>query len=258
MIAYNDLAPLAQKLRIFAQKFKEAIVSYLEFKKGQSDVCLSGVEVLDRADGILQAMEKQEAAIATDARLSTVGKQERMADVAKTFYEQLRFVGAAAKDRKHAAEQLRQTFAAVPKAQSNETVDFLMSSEIRGRLAKLPMSERMKLVQDGNAHVLRAIMTDPLNDSLVDRAFLERLQNDRAKATDNGKAWVRMESLVFVSGRLDQLATAIDLQLLNYNQIPSFPGHPTRTTDLAYTDQAAPPDKNKAVDKKPEHVGTFQ
>ncbi len=215
------------------------------------------VEVLDRADGILQAMEKQEAAIAIDSHLSPLGKQEQTGKLAKEFHGKLSFVKGDATTRKSAAEQLQRTFAAVPKSQSNETVDFLISSEIRGRLAKLPMSERMKLLQDGNAQVLRAILTDPLNEALVDRTFLDRLQNDQAKATDNGKEWLRKESLVFVAERLDQLATAIDLQLLNYNTLPAFPGQPPRTTDLGYTDTQAPPPKGPA-DQPPSGQTTFQ
>jgi hypothetical protein len=258
MITYNDVAPLAQKLRIFTQKFKEALVSYLEAKQGSSDVILSGVEQLDKADVILQGLEKKEAAIATDARLSSVGRQEQMAKVAAEFHQQLRFVGNAAKDRRAAAEQLRRTFTAVPKSQYNETTDFLMSSEIRQRLAPLSMSERMQVLAKGNAQVLRAVMLDPLGEPLVDAEFLDRLQQTKAQATDGGKEWVRMESLVFVAERLDQLTTAIDLQLSNYNERPSFPGKPTRTTDLAYTDQTAPPARDTAIDQAPAGVTSFQ
>ncbi len=259
MITYNEVTPLAPRLRTYTKAFKEALVSYLEFKKGHSDVCLSGVEVLDRADGILQAMEKQEAAIAADSRLSTLGKQEAVAKVAVEVHQQLRFVGAAAKDRRNTAERLQQTFAAVPEPQDqNPVTDYLRGSEIRQRLSALAQSERMKAVQDGSPAVLRAVLMDPIGEPLVDRAFLERLQNDRAKATDNGKEWVRKESLLFVAERLDQLATAIDLQLLNYNALPSFPGQPTRKTDLAYTDITAPPDKSKAVDKPPTTTPVFQ
>ena len=260
MIAYNDLAPLAQKLRIFAQKFKEALVSYLEFKKGNSDVILSGVEQLDKADAILQVFEKKEAEIATNPRLSSLGRQEQLAKVAAEFHPQFRFVGDGAKDRRSAAEQLRRTFTAVPKAQHNETTDFLMSSEIRGRLAKLSVSERMtvvsKAVQSGNTMILRALETDPMHEDLVEASYLQRLKDERAQATD-GKEWVRMESLVFVAERLDQLATAIDLQLSNYGQLPSFPGQSTRTTDLGYTDTQAAPDKSKAVDRPPDKQPAF-
>lgn len=258
MITYNEVTPLAPRLRIYTKAFKEALVSYLEFKKGHSDVCLSGVEVLDRADGILQAMEKQEVAIATDARLSTVGKQEQMAKLAKEFHGQLSFVKGDATTRKNAAERLRQAFAAVPQAvDSDSVVDYLRSAEIRQRLSGLPQSERMKLLQDGSPAVLRAVLMDPIGEPLVDREFLERIQNDRAKATDSGKEWVRKESLLFVAERLDQLATAIDLQLLNYNSLPAFPGQPPRTMDLSYTDTQAPPPKGPA-DQPPSGQTTFQ
>ncbi len=259
MMTYNEVAPLAPRLRTYAKAFKEAIVSYLEFKRGDSTVCLSAVEVLDRADGILQAMEKQEAAIAADSRLSTLGKQEQMAKLAKEFHGQLSFVKGDATTRKNAAEQLRQTFTAVPEPQDqNPVVDFLQGSEIRQRLSGLAQSERMKAVQDGSPSVLRAVLMDPIGEPLVDRAFLERIQNDRAKTSNGGRQWVKLQSLDFAVERLDQLATAIDLQLLNYNVIPVFTGTPTRTTDLGFKDQTAPPDKNKAVDVPPTNTPVFQ
>ncbi|NOU09381.1 MAG: hypothetical protein HOO98_05095 [Nitrospira sp.] len=250
MIAYNDLAPLAQKLRIYTKAFKEALLSFLEAKRGNSDVILAGVEKLDQADAVLKELETEEGAIATNARLSTVGKQEQMAGTAKRFHERLSFIAQAAKDRRATAAEIQKKFTSVPKAVDNETVDYLRSAEIRQRLAPLSMAERMKIVANGNTHVLRAVMTDPLGEPLVDGEFLERLQQTKAQATD-GKEWVRMESLVFVAERLDQLSTAVNLQLSHYNEIPSFTGQPTRTTNLAYTDQQAPPDKSKAIDKTP-------
>jgi hypothetical protein len=260
VIAYNDLAPLAQKLRIFAQKFKEALVSYLEFKKGNSDVILSGVEQLDKADAILQIFEKQEAAIATDSRLSAIGKQEQMAKMVAEFHPQFRFVGDGAKDRRNAADELRKKFTSAPKAVDNEMVDYFRNAEIRQRLAPLSMSERMKIVAqamtNGQPQVLRAISMDPLGEPLVDSEFLQRLQEQHAQKTD-GKEWVRMESLVFVAERLDQLATAIDLQLSHYNEIPSFTGQPTRTTDLGHTDTQAGPPKNTAADRPPTNTPAF-
>jgi hypothetical protein len=127
------------------------------------------------------------------------------------------------------------------------------------------MVERTKILLQamttGNLHVLRAVQMDPFAfaeaDQLIEPEFLERLQEERAQKNE-GKEWVRLQSLIFTAERLEQLATAIDLQLSNYNTIPSFQGTPTRTTDLAYTDQQAPPDKSKAVDKRPEPVGAFQ
>ncbi|MDI3461840.1 MAG: hypothetical protein OJF50_000661 [Nitrospira sp.] len=39
---------------------------------------------------------------------------------------------------------------------------------------------------------------------------------------------------------------AIDLQLSHYNELSAFPGKPTRTTDLAYTNTQRLPDKSEA------------
>lgn len=257
MIAYNDVSPVAPRLRVFVQKFKEALVSFLEAKRGHSDVILAGVEKLDRADAVLKELEAKEAAIATNARFSALGKQEQMAAKAKEFHERLSFIAQAAKDRRNAAAEIQKKFTSVPKAVDNEAVDYLRGAEIRQRLAKLPMSERTKVVLNGNAQVLRAIMTDPLNEPLVDEEFLQRLQEQHAQKNE-GKEWVRMESLIFVAERLEQLATAIDLHLSNYGQVPSFPGQPTRTTDLAFQDTTAAPSKHTAVDQPPAGVSSFQ
>jgi hypothetical protein len=54
-------------------------------------------------------------------------------------------------------------------------------------------------------------MTHPLNEPLLDGVFLERLQEEHAQKNE-GKEWVRLQSLIFVAERLEQLATAIDLQ----------------------------------------------
>ena len=186
MILYNELAPLAQKLRIFVQKFKEALVGFLEAKRGNSDVILAGVEKLDRADVILKKLETEEAAIATNARLSIVGKQEQMAAKAKEFHERLSYIAQTAQNQRSAANEIQKRFTSAPKAVDNETVDYLRGAEIRQRLAPLSMAERMKIVANGNAQVLRAVMTDPLNEPLVDGEFLERLAG-RARAEERGQ-----------------------------------------------------------------------
>lgn len=261
MTAYNDVSPLAPRLRIYCKAFKEALVSYLEAKRGNSDVILAGVELFDRADATLRVMEKKEAAIATDARLSPVGRQEQMANVAAEFHPQLRFVGDGGRDRRNAAAEIQKKLTAVPRAQSNETTDYLTGYEIRTRLAKLPMAERMKIVSEamthGRAHVLRAVMTDPLGEELIEPEFLDRLQEQQAQKND-GREWVRLQSLTFVAERLEQLSAAVHLQLSHYNEIPSFQGTPTRTTDLAYTDTQAAPPKNTAVDQPPAGGSSFQ
>lgn len=251
------------RLRVYVQKFKEALLGFLEAKKGNSDVVLNGVEKLDRADGILKEFETDEAAIATNARLSTIGKQEQMAAKAKEFHERLSFIAKAATDRRNAAEQLRQRFAAVPEAVAqNPVVDNLRSAEIRQRFAKLFMSERTNLLlqtmKTGDMTILRAIETDPLREPFVTAEDLNRFKEERAKATDDGKAWIRHQSLIFCAERLEQLWAAVDLQLSHYNELPSFPGKPTRETDLAYTDQTAPPPKNPATDQAPVQQPQFQ
>ncbi|MDF0675032.1 MAG: hypothetical protein P0120_11960 [Nitrospira sp.] len=100
-------------------------------------------------------------------------------------------------------------------------------------------------------------LTPLLLTPLLSYELLERLQEQNARQNE-GKEWVRMESLIFVAERLEQLVTAINLQLSNYNALPAFPGKPTRTTDLAYTDTQAPPPKHAVVDRPPAGVSSFQ
>lgn len=254
MIATNAVAPFAHSLRVLAQQFKDALLSYQEFQNGDPEIIQGGVQKLDKADAVLEELQKEEAAIATDLDLSTSGKQKALSAEADKFHKQLRFVGEAAKDRRTNADQLKQKLTAIPKAQSNETTDYLIGAEIRERLTPLPMSERMKMVlnamANGQTAVLRAILTDLFGQSLIEPEFLRRVQEESAQKTE-GQQWREMESLMFVAERLEQLATAIDLQLTNYNALPSFPGRPTRTTVLAFQDTMAAPAKASAVDVPP-------
>lgn len=265
MITGNEISPLAPRLRVFVQHFKQSLLAFLEAKKGNSDVVLDGVQKLDRADAILKELESEEAAIATNARLSTIGKQEQMAATAKAYHERLSFLAKAATDRRNAARQLEQTFAAIPAAVDKDPLlDFMRCREVRERLAPLSTSERMKIVtqamRNGDFLPVRALESDPLRATVPEgeTEYLDRLKEERAKATDDGKAWIRHQSLIEVAERLEQLATAVDLQLSNYGQVPSFPGIQTRETDMAYTDQTAPPKKNPSADKAPAQQPQFQ
>lgn len=248
MIAENDVTPLAPRLVTIAQHYIEACAAFLEAKRGTSDILLSAIDLLNRFKVNAEEMRSREEAIAVNPRLSSVGRREEAAALCKEFAGRFTFVRDGGETRKQAATDLRDRLLATPKPTSgNETLDYWVSAEIRSRMAPLPMAERMTILnaslQRGDTRLLRALETDPLSESLIEPEYLARIKEERAQKHENGKEWVKLQSLVFVSERLEQLAMAIDLQLSHYNEIPSFPGTPTRTTDLAYTDTQAPPDK---------------
>lgn len=250
MNTYNDMAPLAPRLVTIAQRFIEASAAFLETKRGTSDVILAAIDLLNRAKVLSEQMGTREEAIAVNPRLSSVGRREEMAALTKEFVERYRFVRDGAEARKRAATDLRDRLLATPKPTGNETLDHWVSAEIRSRIAPLPQSERMKILnaslQRGDTRILRALELDPLYETLIEPEYLQRIKEERAQKQENGKEWMKLQSLVFVSDRLEQLATAIDLQLSHYNEFPSFIGKPTRETDLAYMDTQAPPVKGPA------------
>lgn len=249
MNAYNDVTSLAERLVTIAQHHIEDLAARLEAKKGTSDEILSTIDELNREKATAEEMQRLEAAIAVNPRLSTVGRQEEMAALCKEFAPRFRARDGAER-RKRAATDLRDRLLATPKPSGNETLDHMVSAEIRSRMAPLPQSERMNILyaslQRGDTRILRALELDPLHETLISPEYLGRLKEERAQKQENGKDWLKYESLKVCSERLEQLATVIDLQLSHYNETPSFQGKPTRMTDLAYTDIQAPPKKSAA------------
>lgn len=265
MNMHNDVTPLAPRLVTLAQHFIEASAAFLEAKKGTSDEILSAIDLFNRFKVNAEEMQSREEAIMVNPRLSSVGRREEMAALTKEFVGRFRFVRDGAEMRKRAATELRDRLIATPKPDGNETVDYIRGKEIRQRLVKQPMSERTKILlgamATGNLQVLRAIELDPLafleTEPLIEPEFLQRIKEERAQKHESGKAWMKLQSLLFVSERLEQLATAIDLQLSHYNELPSFAGRETRTSDLKFQDSQQAPPKSKA-DQPPANVSSFQ
>jgi hypothetical protein len=265
MNTYNDVTPLAPRLVTIAQHFIEASAAFLEAKKGTSDILLSAIDLFNRFKVMAEEMQSREEAIMVNPRLSSVGRQEEMAALIKEFAGRFSFFRDDAETRKRAATNLRDRLLATPKPDGNETVDYQRGAEIRKRLVKQPMSERTKILlgamATGNLHVLRAIELDPLafleTEPLIEPEFLQRIKEERAQKHENGKEWMRLQSLLFVSERLEQLAMVIDLQLTSYNTLPSFARRETRTSDLKFQDSQQAPPKSKA-DQPPAGVSSFQ
>ncbi|MGQ0557879.1 MAG: hypothetical protein ACT4PN_18265, partial [Nitrospiraceae bacterium] len=107
-----------------------------------------------------------------------------------------------------------------------------------------------------NTVIRRALENDPLHEELIPREYVERVIQEHAQQTE-GAQWQRLQTLLFVSERLTLLANALEYRLGNYGTTPTFPTPPLTKLDLKMKDQTAPPDKNRAVDKKPEQTPAF-
>lgn len=264
--AGGEATSVAPRVITLAQHFVEATAALLAAKKATSDEALSGIDQLNKAKALAEELRSREEAILVNPRLSSVGRLEELTALYKEFEGRFRFVRDGAETRKRAATELRDRLLATPKSDGNETVDYIQGKEIRERLVKLPMSERTKILLNamatGNVQVLRSIELDPLafleTDPLIEPDFLHRIKTERAKQQDNGKAWLRYETLLFVSERLAQLAMAIDLQL-THNAIPVFaPKTTMRKSEMVFEDTQAPPDKAASVDVPPQQQPAFQ
>lgn len=245
MMTGNDVTPLAPRLVTIAQHFIKACAAFLETKQGTSDVILAAIDDLNRFKVMAEEMRSREESIAVNPRLSSVGRREEMAALCKEFAGRFR-ARDGAETRKRASTDLRDRLLATPKPSGNETLDYLVSAEIRSRIAPLSQSERMKILnaslQRGDTRLLRALELDPLGESLIEPEYLQRIKEERAQKHENGKDWMKLQSLVFVSERFEQLAMAVDLQLSHYDEVPVFAGRETRTSDLKFEDsQQAPP-----------------
>lgn len=255
MISYN-VAPLASDLLSLSEKLKEHCILQLEAREQSApDPLHSGIEYFTRASSLFDEMGQIEGGILTNKRLSELGRKEEMRKLANEYRDKLTFLATAAKEKRAAAAKLEKEFRDVPKGITDPTVDYLVGREIRQHLAQLPMLKRRSMLLEATPttqkRILRAISSDPLDTELMDPELVRRIQEEHAKNPDGGKEWNRMETLIFVAERLEQLTAWVEAQLSRYDTVPTFPGKPTRTTDLAYTDTQAPPDKNRAVDKTP-------
>ena len=252
---------ITPSLRGLIQKIREEFAVHQEVEHGDAAVIESGIKPLDRTDGELIALAKEEELIQADEDSSDEGKRKMMVKAVNKTYAELAFVQKAAKQQADAANEARRQLTATPKAQTNEVTDYLIGAEIRQRMSRMPQAERMKVFAEAvatkNAAVKRAIANDPLNEELISREYVERVIQEHAQQTE-GAQWQRLQTLLFVSERLTLLANVLEYRLGNYGTTPTFPTPPITKSDLKMKDQTAPPDKSKAVDKKPEHVGAFQ
>lgn len=261
MIATNSIVALTPSLRGLIQKIREEFAVHKEFQGGDADVIASGTRTLNDADHVLIALAKEEELIQADGDSSDEGKRKRMVKAVNQTYADLAFVQKAAKQKADAANEAKQTLEAIPKAQHNETTDYLIGYEIRQRLRAMTLTERMTLfaraVATKNGAIRRALETDPLREELIPREYAERVIHEHAQQTE-GAHWHRLQTLQFLSERLTLLANSLEYRLKNYGIEPTFPTPPLGKADLKMQDQTAPPKKSPATDKPPAQQPQFQ
>ena len=242
------------------QRSREEAVIRVEYEGADRDVIGSFLEILDQAEAELTLLDREINALAVDPDLSDGGKAKRAGEIVGKAYAGFDYVGKAGATKRAAADEAKARLTAVPKAQTDLTVDYLQGYEIRQRLTQLPLSERMTIfagaIAKKNVAVQRAILNDPLHAELVPQDYAERVLQEHAQHTE-GTQWRRMEALEFISDRLQTLHTALDLSLKGFGETPSFTGKPVRKVDLQQRDQTSPPPKGPA-DAPPSGTPQFQ
>lgn len=262
-ITGNVIAGVSHIPRVLVQKLKEELSLYAFNHTGVSTVTAAAIAKLDQHDAIMQEFEAREEAIQADALSSDQGKRVKMEAVAKEFFERLRFIAEAAENRRQAAAELRKELDRLPKALNEPLVEAMREKEIREELRKLDETARMKRLADSlkrkDLATLKAIENGPFGpNEFVPDEYRERLR-EQLLETNQAAEFARWKALVFVGDKLQLLAHVLDTTLGKYRvDLPTFPAKTdTRTVDLKGVNQQAPPDKNRAVDKKPEHTPAF-
>jgi len=111
------------------------------------------------------------------------------------------------------------------------------------------MKRILEALASGRTQVVRAVQLDALpSEEFVPSDFLTRAIEEHAQQTAP-TAWTRLKMLELIVDRLNTLATAIDLSLANYGQMPAFDGKSTRHVDLKRENPQSPPPKSKTADK---------
>lgn len=264
MIATNSVVSVAHIPLSVSQKLKEEFSLYAFNTPSVSTVTKTALDKLDQHDLVMNEFQERAKVIEADVLLSTTGKQKQMEAVAKEFFGKLTFIAEAAENRRRTAAELRKDLEKLPSPGGDKVIEFLAGQEVRGELRKLDETARMKLLADSikrkELSILRAIESDPMGPrTLIPEEFLGRIREQLLEKNQAAEL-ARWKALVFVGEKLQLLANVLETTLGKYRiDTPTFPAKTeTRTVDLKSVNQQAPPDKSKAVDKKPEQVGAFQ
>ncbi len=261
MATQNVLTVGTAPVLALIQRSREEAVIHIEYEGADRAVIGSFLEILDQAEAELTLVDRAINALAVDSDLSDAGKTKRAVEiVGKAYGGHLQLVRKAWVTKRAAADEAKARLTAVPKAQTDATVDYFQGYEIRQRLSRLPVSERMTIfaqaVATKNAAVQRALANDPLHEELIPGEYIERVVQEHAQQSESLQ-WRRLEALEFISDRLQTLHTALDLNLKGYGTIPAFEGKTVRHVDLKQGNPHTPPDKGPA-DEPPSGTPQFK
>lgn len=251
-----SIAPILALL----QRYKEEASIHAEYEGSDRDVIGSFLEIIGQVEAELALLDREINALAVDPDLSDEGKRKRASEIVGKAYARFDLVRKAWVTKRAAADDARARLTAAPKAQTDPSVDYLQGYEIRQRLTRLPMSERMTIfaqaVATKNTAIQRAVALDPLNEALIPSDYAERVRQEHAQQSESAQ-WRRLEALEFISDRLQTLQTALDLNLKSYGKIPVFEGKTVSHVDLKQANPHTPPDKGPA-DAPPSGTPQFQ
>ena len=216
MITGNVVAPISHSLKALVQRIREETRMKAEFGnerdagRADQDVISSVEQTLNRADTELAALSIAEAEIAANGDLSSEGKTKKMIGAVARTYESLKSVRRDATQKRNAASEAERSLSAVPKIETDPTLDMLTSMEIRRVLRTMVQNDRMKLfthaVRSKGTSIQRAIMNDPLFsvpseilEPLVPQDYIDHRVIDEAAQSTQTKEYRRWETLSFAA-----------------------------------------------------------
>ena len=263
MIATNTVVSVAHIPLSVSQKLKEEFSVYAFNTPSVSTVMAAATDKLDQHDLVMNEFQEQAKVIEADVLLSTTGKQKQMEALAKEFFSKLRFITEAVENRRQAAAELRKELDRLPSPGGDKVIEAMREKEIRDELRKLDETARMTRLADSlkrkDLAILKAIEYGPFGaNEFVPDEYRERLREQLLEQNEKAE-FERWKALVYVGDKLQLLANVLETTLGKYRiDVPTFPPKTdTRAVDLKSVNQQAPPDKNRAADKKPEQTPAF-
>ncbi len=265
MMTNNAIGGMSGSLLALTQQLIEKAKAHAEFQDGDVDIVDGAVKIFNDATLLIEELRLAEEAIAMNPTLSVIGQQEAMAKVAKDLHGRAKFIEKAAIQRREAHATEKAAALATPKPLGDPHISFLKEQEQRVRLRSLPLPAQMRAyadaVQRNEVTLVRAIK-DPafVSEMLTDKAFADfvaRVDREHLKFT-TPQTWTRLETLEKAAQWLTLMWSAIDLQLGNYGQLPTFQTpKPLDKMDLNMQNQQQAPKKSAAIDKAPDKVPAF-
>lgn len=262
MITGNVVARVSHGPAMLIQRLKEELAIVKARGEGTATVLAAALDKLDQASLTLEAFRLKEEAIQADGNLSDQGKRTKMEQIAQEFSGQLAFIERAATDRREAARQLRQELDKLPTVVTDPVLSYLREAEVRRRLERVALADRLKLLGDATkpqkTMILLSVENDPLNpDDLMPAEYRQRVK-DELLETSRAEDLERWRTLNVCSEKLTLLANVLETTMGKYSvAVPSFPGQLISKTDLKQVNTQSPPDKKKSIDVPPKQSPVF-